>query len=302
MGLHTLGRARRHNSGYHGQWAGAYLTSTTPPLQLDNNYYRGLLHRGWERAQWSPDQQALSSSASTDAVRVRTTTHQWVWDHEGSDHLMLNTDMCLAYALGASDLINQGDCCCNCAAAAAALPATVSACPTTATDATDATDAESDEHEAHLNVTRAAAAVFAADERAWLTALAVAWPLLTERTASSSTELLHPLTPPPPTPTPAHLPLFHDAQRQSTGLPQLAMAVLRPPPFDVHSPPPSLTQPLLVQALPLVDGAMGPQHCAHACAMTPPCAAFVVVALAVRATRVVCVLTIPPSPDPVRVL
>jgi hypothetical protein len=73
----TKNVAEKSSEGRSGVWNHA--------LQLDNNFYRGLLHRGWERAQWRPDElePSSASTSSTDAARI--TTHQWVWDHEGSE-------------------------------------------------------------------------------------------------------------------------------------------------------------------------------------------------------------------------
>ena len=66
-----------------------------------------------------------------------------------------------------------------------------------------------------------------------------------------------------------------EAVEEHEGLDEHRMAVLQPPPSTASTPPP-LTQPLQTHTLPLEEATQAPQRCAHACAMSPPCAAFTV--------------------------
>jgi len=82
MGAHTLGSAKRENSGYEGSWS-----SKGSEGVFDNDFYRQLLTRGWgpdlavggnpERNQWKLIDAAGVSSAHP--------------------QMMLNSDLCLAY-------------------------------------------------------------------------------------------------------------------------------------------------------------------------------------------------------------
>jgi len=78
MGVHTLGRALPENSGFDGFWVNAIHARI-----FDNKYYQNMLGVGWGRKK---------SSAG-----------KWQWaraDERKTDEMMLNTDMCLAFATG----------------------------------------------------------------------------------------------------------------------------------------------------------------------------------------------------------
>ena len=74
---------------------------------------------------------------------------QWIWDHSGR-HLMLNTDMCLAYAIGSDTGVLDDKCCCNCNTP----PAVGGLCAS----------ASGAEHDAHLAITRPLAEKYATNE------------------------------------------------------------------------------------------------------------------------------------------
>lgn len=80
LGPHTLGSAKRENSGYEGVWSSSDGV-------FDNDYYRQMLTRGW-----GPDL----------AVGGNPERNQWkIIDLAGASsdrrELMLNSDLCLAY-------------------------------------------------------------------------------------------------------------------------------------------------------------------------------------------------------------
>jgi hypothetical protein len=73
-GAHTLGQAKKENSGYQGVW-------TTSPGSWNNEYYINMLAKGW-----GPE------------LGVSPGKNQWQRIDGGSaDEFMLNSDLCLAY-------------------------------------------------------------------------------------------------------------------------------------------------------------------------------------------------------------
>ena len=79
MGVHTIGKAHKENSGYNGSWVQPNSTGT-----FNNDYYRSMLMNGWGAVQVGPEK------------------HQWdiISKHkpDGLDKMMmLDTDICLAY-------------------------------------------------------------------------------------------------------------------------------------------------------------------------------------------------------------
>jgi len=83
MGVHSLGRAKTTNSGYDGYWM-----KHTDALKFNNEYYTALI-----AVSWCPEFNVGNNPAK----------HQWKRCDNGSQHfewkeMMLNTDMCLAYA------------------------------------------------------------------------------------------------------------------------------------------------------------------------------------------------------------
>jgi len=94
MGVHTLGRALPSNSGFDGFWvSGRHATN------FSNQYYSNMLGVGW--------------------ARKKTIADKWQWqrvDVKNSPEMMLNTDMCLAYATGEAPFTraedpSHGSCC-----------------------------------------------------------------------------------------------------------------------------------------------------------------------------------------------
>merc|ERR1712048_254659 len=83
MGVHSLGRASTMNSGYDGYWM-----SPENAKKFNNEYYTALI-----AVSWCPELNVGGNPAK----------HQWKRCDSGSENfawkeMMLNTDMCLAYA------------------------------------------------------------------------------------------------------------------------------------------------------------------------------------------------------------
>jgi len=89
MGVHTLGNAR--SSGFEGGWTSGGAEQT---IVWDNKYYSEMDVQRWSRAK---------SNAGK---------NQWVWSRSGN-HLMLNTDVCLAFEIGTDETVNAptDECC-----------------------------------------------------------------------------------------------------------------------------------------------------------------------------------------------
>lgn len=100
MGVHTLGRAHRANSGYHGWWS-----DPENSRKFNNNYYVSLLSKAW----------------GAKAVNAQGSRNQWdrvdtgAQGHEShGNEMMLNTDLCLAFSdVPASDAVANGQCRCT---------------------------------------------------------------------------------------------------------------------------------------------------------------------------------------------
>ncbi|CAH1786262.1 unnamed protein product [Owenia fusiformis] len=90
LGAHTLGRARRQNSGFRNPWVGRERT-------LDNDYYRELLNidRNWNQV---------------DVANGRNGGPKWQWVHGDGRRLMLNADMCLFKEMELSSGTGESGC------------------------------------------------------------------------------------------------------------------------------------------------------------------------------------------------
>jgi len=98
MGVHTLGRARPNNSGFSGWWSDAENNR-----KFNNDYFKSLINKGW--------------------MTEQLPTGNWQWKRtdsglpRGHHEMMLDTDMCLAYAgttkrKGSEDIkASVHDCC-----------------------------------------------------------------------------------------------------------------------------------------------------------------------------------------------
>lgn len=76
LGAHTLGSAKKDNSGYKGAWS-------ETPGSFDNDYYKQMLTRGW---------------GPLLAVEGNEERNQWKTVDKGPEGgLMLNSDLALAY-------------------------------------------------------------------------------------------------------------------------------------------------------------------------------------------------------------
>jgi len=89
MGVHTLGRARENNSGFSGWWSDAENNRL-----FNNNYFKSLINKGW--------------------MTEQRQSGNWQWKRtddglpQGHHEMMLDTDMCLAYA-GTTNLEGSKD-------------------------------------------------------------------------------------------------------------------------------------------------------------------------------------------------
>jgi len=114
MGVHSIGRAQKNNSGYNGWWSDPENSRL-----FNNNYYASLIAKGWRPAKpYSGHDYHRYNHFLPDTNPDRT---QWVrFDlhgaHQQEAHrheMMLNTDMCLAYANhhGQPVLASRDECC-----------------------------------------------------------------------------------------------------------------------------------------------------------------------------------------------
>mmetsp|Transcript_130061 Transcript_130061/g.224719 ORF Transcript_130061/g.224719 Transcript_130061/m.224719 type:complete len:542 (-) Transcript_130061:241-1866(-) len=114
MGVHSLGRAQKKNSGYDGWWSDPENSRS-----FNNNYYASMLAKGW-RARRTP---TIGSRAIKEKFTFDDTNPdkiQWArFDHRGNmpestrHEMMLNTDLCLAFANhhGQPVLASRDECC-----------------------------------------------------------------------------------------------------------------------------------------------------------------------------------------------
>ena len=77
MGVHTIGGAKLHNSGYRGSW-------TVNDGVFDNTYFIDMITRGWGQEK---------------AVDGNPNKNQWMIVDKGEQtgQMMLSSDMCLAF-------------------------------------------------------------------------------------------------------------------------------------------------------------------------------------------------------------
>lgn len=99
-GAHTLGRAMPQNSGYFGWWS-------DHPQQLifNNDYFKSLLFKGWR-----PERAAFGNAAKNEWLRADALGD--AADLREHVEMMLDTDLCLAYARNGNDLVARGGTCC----------------------------------------------------------------------------------------------------------------------------------------------------------------------------------------------
>jgi len=79
MGVHTLGRASQNNSGFSGWWSDAENNR-----KFNNNYFKSLINKGW-----------MTEQLETGKFQWKRTDFGLPREHH---EMMLDTDMCLAYA------------------------------------------------------------------------------------------------------------------------------------------------------------------------------------------------------------
>lgn len=99
MGVHTLGRTHRNNSGYHGWWS-----DPENSRKFNNNYYVSLLSKSWGATAVDG-----SEKHQYDRVDLGRTGHG-----DAGNQMMLNTDLCLAFGdTPASEAVSQARCTCT---------------------------------------------------------------------------------------------------------------------------------------------------------------------------------------------
>lgn len=100
MGVHTLGRAEKTNSGYDGWW-GTFATNN----KFDNDYYISILAKGW-----IPSKKVGGNAAKNQWRRVDVGASSATLGSE----MMLDTDMCLAWTFtGGTELKAATQQCCS---------------------------------------------------------------------------------------------------------------------------------------------------------------------------------------------
>mmetsp|Transcript_16801 Transcript_16801/g.29496 ORF Transcript_16801/g.29496 Transcript_16801/m.29496 type:complete len:948 (-) Transcript_16801:335-3178(-) len=96
MGVHTLGRAHKENSGYHGWWSDPNTSRI-----FNNDYYVSLLSKAWGA-------KSLGSKNQWDRVDTGAAGHA-----SAGNEMMLNTDLCLAFNdVTAKDAVDHEQCSC----------------------------------------------------------------------------------------------------------------------------------------------------------------------------------------------
>jgi len=166
MGVHTLGRASIHNSGYDGWW-----NAGPEGRDFSNSYYISLIAKGWE-----PKNMGISKN-------------QWVRSDGGSRHeMMLDTDMCLLFDTPGNTRAAKDDCCAWAGKAKDGLGGVPSQCKHgEAAESNCCAHGDmqgltcADEFEVGPNIPSAPyMKLFAKNETAWLTTFVKAWKHATE--------------------------------------------------------------------------------------------------------------------------
>ena len=180
MGVHTLGRAKVENSGYHGWWS-----DPENSRRFNNNYYVSLVAKGW-----IPEH----------SISGNSNKNQWERSDIGRDtstdghEMMLNTDVCLVWTEGRQDtpVVAKDENCCAWLQSRIVGGAAIdnnggefcgsrnargreerqNCCGNNNDDCGDEDDPQGPAANAVLN--------FAADEGAWINTFVVAWGIATE--------------------------------------------------------------------------------------------------------------------------
>eukprot|EP00434_Breviolum_minutum_P004822 symbB.v1.2.004251.t2/scaffold241.1/size254724/6 len=180
MGVHTLGRAKVENSGYHGWWS-----DPENSRRFNNNYYVSLVAKGW-----IPEH----------SISGNSNKNQWERSDIGRDtstdghEMMLNTDVCLVWTEGPQDtpVVAKDENCCAWLQSRIVGGAAIdnnggefcgsrnargreerqNCCGNNNDDCGDEDDPQGPAANAVLN--------FAADEGAWINTFVVAWGIATE--------------------------------------------------------------------------------------------------------------------------
>jgi len=95
MGVHTLGRARKENSGYEGWWSEAGKQK-----EFTNDYFISMIAKGWMPENMGPKKNQWKRSDGQTGPGGST------------NEMMLDSDMCLAYAESGRPVKASRDTCC----------------------------------------------------------------------------------------------------------------------------------------------------------------------------------------------
>merc|ERR1712153_128628 len=109
MGAHSMGKMEPLNTGYAGKWDRTFA-------QLDNVYFEQILDRPWFR--FDVDETTKFNGKAPYPTYVHEATkHEWrvaneptADDFQDDTNKLLNTDMCLAWAIGDGDDVNDETC------------------------------------------------------------------------------------------------------------------------------------------------------------------------------------------------
>lgn len=88
-GVHTIGSMKKENSGYVGDW-------TTTPSIFNNEYYILMVNKGWGPRRNIEKNKKKNAWEIID-LSARDPTNEVFKEHDWTNILYLNTDMCLAY-------------------------------------------------------------------------------------------------------------------------------------------------------------------------------------------------------------
>merc|ERR1712086_368293 len=109
MGAHSMGKMEPLNTGYAGKWDRTFA-------QMDNIYFEQILDRPWFRFDVDESTKFGGQAPYPDYVH-EATKHEWrvaneptADDFQDDTNKLLNTDMCLAWAIGDGDDVNDETC------------------------------------------------------------------------------------------------------------------------------------------------------------------------------------------------
>jgi hypothetical protein len=100
MGAHTIGTQRFDNTGFVGQWS----PNANAARKFNNDYFRNVLVNGWQPAEASDPN---SETTSPCGKRKYWVTADGTEKNPKSPHMMLNTDICMAFGTQNNEGLNH---------------------------------------------------------------------------------------------------------------------------------------------------------------------------------------------------